>query len=79
MECDAGGDGYVGGNGMLLGGAAGDGAERRAEMVGAEGVATAEGGGGGEDSGGGANGAVEDGEEVAGGGEHGRRGGGTGE
>lgn len=74
-ECDAGGGGYVWGEGLELGGAAGDGAEGGADMGGAEGVATAEGGGCGEDGGGGAEGAVEDGEEVAGGREHGGRGG----
>ena len=73
-ECDAGRGGYVGGEGLLLGGASGDGAEGVADMDGAEGVAAAERCGRGEDGGGGAERAVEDGEEVAGGGEHGRRG-----
>ena len=73
-ECDAGRGGYVGGEGLLLGGAPGDGAEGGADMVGAEGVATAKRGGCGEDGGGGAERAVEDGEEVAGGWEHGGRG-----
>lgn len=74
VECDAGGGGYVGGDGLLLGGASGDGAEGGADMEGADGVATAESGRGGEGVCGGTEGAVEDGEEVSGGGEHGRRG-----
>ena len=73
-EGDAGGGGDAWGEGLELGGAAGDGAERRADMDGAEGVATAVGGGCGAAGGGGAERAVEEGDEVAGGREHGGRG-----